>query len=267
MVQTGARALKRAAEAAAKPASKKKASAASEPIEKKKRSGKQSRERAKEAAKVSAAYLAAKAAAKGSVAAPSAPAPTAAAPAAAPVNAEDLVDQELVCKDCETAFSFTASEQAFYLEQGFALKRVRCSWCAKAKKAKYGEGADAPTRCYNCGKNGHVSRDCPEARSMRCYICGAEGHMSRACPQAPADGGGASCFHCGQVGHMSSECTAALRVAVRGGVDRDGGGGGEGVWRVESDFAPQEEVQGVGGLAAEEERRAARQLPVLAQLL
>ena len=75
MVQTKARALKRAAEAAAKPPSKKKAKAVSEPPVKKKRKGKQARDKAKEAATVSAAYLAPKAAAKGAVA-PSEPTPT-----------------------------------------------------------------------------------------------------------------------------------------------------------------------------------------------
>jgi hypothetical protein len=75
MVQTKARALKRAAEAAAKPPSKKKAKAVSEPPVKKKRKGKQARDKAKEAATVSAAYLAPKAAAKGAVAPPE-PTPT-----------------------------------------------------------------------------------------------------------------------------------------------------------------------------------------------
>lgn len=41
-------------------------------------------------------------------------------------------------------------------------------------------------RCYNCGNNGHISRDCTEtgsADSKRCYNCQGSGHISRDCPQ------------------------------------------------------------------------------------
>ena len=37
-------------------------------------------------------------------------------------------------------------------------------------------------KCYNCGKKGHVYRDCPSPRSVKCYNCNKEGHISRDCP-------------------------------------------------------------------------------------
>mmetsp|Transcript_31498 Transcript_31498/g.54599 ORF Transcript_31498/g.54599 Transcript_31498/m.54599 type:complete len:249 (-) Transcript_31498:1004-1750(-) len=41
-------------------------------------------------------------------------------------------------------------------------------------------------RCYNCGKRGHISRDCTEL--PECYECKSRGHKARECPRrlAPA---------------------------------------------------------------------------------
>ena len=56
--------------------------------------------------------------------------------------------------------------------------------------------------CYNCNKEGHMSRDCPEPRAdnrpprsqsftdIECYNCGKTGHMSRDCEEERRDGGG-----------------------------------------------------------------------------
>lgn len=48
--------------------------------------------------------------------------------------------------------------------------------------------------CYNCNKQGHLARDCPEGdrrdgrrggggRGGACYNCNKEGHMARECPE------------------------------------------------------------------------------------
>jgi len=69
------------------------------------------------------------------------------------------------------------------------------------------------TRCFNCGKKGHTSTDCPKEKGSitGCYRCGSAEHRSRDCPMAvaAADAAKDRCFNCGASGHQAAECTAA----------------------------------------------------------
>lgn len=55
---------------------------------------------------------------------------------------------------------------------------------AAPPRAKRGGGGSlAGKRCFNCGKNGHLSADCTiPAGNTACYTCGGQGHKSNACP-------------------------------------------------------------------------------------
>ncbi|KAK4947383.1 hypothetical protein LTR10_013751 [Elasticomyces elasticus] len=117
---------------------------------------------------------------------------------------------------------------------------------------------------YNCGAEGHVSRECTAApKPKSCYKCGNEGHMARDCPQAgPPGGAGAGwgsgggqsfgggnsygggqtreCYRCGGQGHIARDCTSSGGQGQgqggyggggyqrEGGYSRGGGGGGGG---------------------------------------
>lgn len=45
-----------------------------------------------------------------------------------------MADKTLTCKDCNTEFIFTESEQAFYAEKGFENEPQRCADCRRARK-------------------------------------------------------------------------------------------------------------------------------------
>jgi CxxC-x17-CxxC domain-containing protein len=52
-----------------------------------------------------------------------------------------MIDRTLTCRDCGTAFTFTAGEQAFFQERGFSEPQ-RCPTCRASRKAQRGGGYD-----------------------------------------------------------------------------------------------------------------------------
>ena len=56
-------------------------------------------------------------------------------------------------------------------------------FCKQCKKHHLGVCRFATKGCYNCGKTGHVSKDCRSEpkKSVVCYKCYQEGHMRSSC--------------------------------------------------------------------------------------
>lgn len=94
-------------------------------------------------------------------------------------------DKTLVCVDCGTEFSFSASDQQFYADRQFSEPR-RCPACRAAKKAARGEGAnghgygggygDRPremftTTCDSCGKEARVPFRPTGSKPVYCSDC------------------------------------------------------------------------------------------------
>ncbi|MGI6202159.1 MAG: zinc-ribbon domain containing protein [Eubacteriales bacterium] len=79
-------------------------------------------------------------------------------------------DKTLVCRDCGSNFTFTAGEQQFYAEKGFANEPQRCKTCRDAKKGK-------PARqmfdavCSDCGKECKIPFEPKTDRPVYCSDC------------------------------------------------------------------------------------------------
>ncbi len=58
-------------------------------------------------------------------------------------------DKTLTCRDCGTEFIFTAGEQEFYAQKGFANEPTRCRSCRQARKVQRNDSYSA--RAYGGG--------------------------------------------------------------------------------------------------------------------
>ena len=78
---------------------------------------------------------------------------------------------------------------------------------APSNRPRNDNNGGSDKRCYNCGKNGHVARDCTAAKK-ECKTCGRLGHNADECKRkAPAarrtDN---TCNNCGRAGHLAKDC-------------------------------------------------------------
>lgn len=86
-------------------------------------------------------------------------------------------DKELTCKECGAAFTFSASEQAFYEEKGFKNDPSRCSACRAARKQQTSGGGFRQQRemfttiCSECGNETQVPFNPTAGKPVYCRDC------------------------------------------------------------------------------------------------
>jgi len=93
-------------------------------------------------------------------------------------------DKTLTCSDCNTSFTFSASEQEFFASKAFTNEPRRCPNCRAVKKQErgggYGGGGGGgyrqqremyPAVCASCGKNTQVPFEPRNGRPVYCSDC------------------------------------------------------------------------------------------------
>lgn len=88
-------------------------------------------------------------------------------------------DKTLTCRECGVDFVFSASEQAFYAEKGFANEPGRCPDCRAARKqnanSRSSSGRPAremhPATCASCGVETQVPFRPSGDRPVYCSDC------------------------------------------------------------------------------------------------
>lgn len=79
----------------------------------------------------------------------------------------------------------------------------------------------ALTRCYNCGKDGHMASECTEASTATCYHCGEQGHVKKDCPTRKKEReerdetqAKRRCFNCGDATHEAADCPVGRKCFI-----------------------------------------------------
>jgi len=95
-----------------------------------------------------------------------------------------MADKTLTCRDCNSTFIFSESEQAFFKEKGFENEPQRCPECRAIKKqqsrgsrSSYGSSYARTDRemysavCAECGKETSVPFRPSGDRPVYCSAC------------------------------------------------------------------------------------------------
>lgn len=91
----------------------------------------------------------------------------------------NMQDKSITCRDCGREFVFTAGEQQFFAQKGFANEPSRCPECRAARKASRGDGFGSaprsremyPAVCAQCGKETQVPFQPRLDRPVYCSEC------------------------------------------------------------------------------------------------
>ncbi len=84
-------------------------------------------------------------------------------------------DKSIACMDCGAPFIFTANEQAFYAQKGFANEPKRCKNCRDKRKS--GGSGDGGSRslysvtCDACGRQTQVPFNPTNGKPVYCREC------------------------------------------------------------------------------------------------
>ena len=89
-----------------------------------------------------------------------------------------MPDQEIICAECGTAFTFTEREQEYYRERNLSQPK-RCKACRDARRANFGSGARGgggerqryEITCDQCGKVDTVPFKPSTGRPILCGEC------------------------------------------------------------------------------------------------
>lgn len=97
-------------------------------------------------------------------------------------------DKTLTCRDCGATFVFTAGDQEFYANKGFANEPSRCPSCRAARKSSREGGYSGgggysrdrgpremfPAVCARCGKETQVPFQPRSDKPVYCSDCFAQ---------------------------------------------------------------------------------------------
>ena len=89
----------------------------------------------------------------------------------------DTVDRELVCRDCNATFLFSAGEQDFFRKKGLSNEPKRCPNCRLSLRARKRAEAGEPTqkltevRCSRCNAPTKVPFEPKGYKPVYCVIC------------------------------------------------------------------------------------------------